>query len=318
MCPLNNNFTTLYRAHISLFCQNDHPAAFEKGIKSLINVLFKILIFNLYYSFDKIKECVGVNIGERRDTEINNIQRLDKSKRNIEKFINLCLVILKTLKGDSNFFTQYVLENYSSINLSHNNERTKGKKKIKTKFDNAFLMFHLYNNSQLSRWNNRINDIIKGIDLNVGCVEKHNVYLGDKEVNSYVNKIVTIERYIDKHKMYSKKDFISKLNNFLNDFYLKKNPTSLDNDVLNKTKKGKEKNLIDDDYVMINLFSEYFNNCRRKKKLINILIKEVNLQSLKNFHHILCKNINFIRIFNMQNDDKHDMDAIQLSTLFEF
>ncbi|CAA9987683.1 conserved Plasmodium protein, unknown function [Plasmodium knowlesi strain H] len=302
------------------------PKRFQKGVKSLVRILLKNFVFNLYYSLDKIKENDGIRRDDSRNSKMNSRRKLDKSKKNIEKCIDLCLVVLKTLEGDQCFFSQYVLENYSSIKLSHNDKRREGeKKKNNNKFDDALLIYHSYRNSQPSIWKNEGKGENNGICLNVDDTGKHSVFIGDKEVSSYVKKIVTIDSYINKHKMYSKREFIDELNNFLNEFYLKKGPSN-DNrarfDVAQEGEekeevKGEEKNIIDDDCVTNNLFSEYFNSCRRNNKLVNTLIKEVNLQSLRSFHRVLYKNINFIRMFNARNDTKHEMDALQLSTLFE-
>ncbi|EUD67516.1 hypothetical protein C922_02222 [Plasmodium inui San Antonio 1] len=300
---------------------------FQKGVKSLVGVLLKNFVFNLYYSLDKIKENDGIKRDDSGSSKINSRRKLDKSKKNIERCIDLCLVVLKTLQGDHHFFTQYVLENYSSINLSHNDKRREAKKKKKkNKFDDALLMYHSYSNSQPSRWKIKPKGEINGVCLNAGKTGEHSMFIGDREVNSYVNKIATIDSYIDKHKMYSKEDFICELNNFLSAFYLKKAEENAEGKVEIKWE-GKEEikaevnaegiNIIDDDFVTDNLFSEYFNSCRRNNKLVNTIIKEVNLQSLRSFHRVLHKNINFIRMFNARNDTKHEMDALQLSTLFE-
>ncbi|KJP87798.1 hypothetical protein AK88_02554 [Plasmodium fragile] len=299
---------------------------FEKGVKSLVGVLLKHFVFNLYYSLDKIKENDGIKRDDSGNSKMNRRRKLDKSKKNIEKCIDLCLVVLKTLQGDKIFFAQYVLENYSSINLNHTDKRREGKKKNNNnKFDNTLLMYHSYRNSHPSRWKHKPKSAINGVCLNAGERAKHSMLIGDREINSYVKKIATIDLYIDKHKMYSKGDFICELNNFLNEFYLKKGPSYGDHARIgaaqkkdeNEQVKTEEKNIIDEDCVTNNLFSEYFNSCRRNNKLVNTLIKEVNLQSLRNFHRVLYKNINFIRMFNARNDTKHEMDALQLSTLFE-
>ncbi|ANQ07696.1 Uncharacterized protein PCOAH_00022990 [Plasmodium coatneyi] len=286
---------------------------FQKGVKSLVGILLKNLVFNLYYSLDRIKENSGIKRNDSGSSKMNSRRKLDKSKKNIEKCIDLCLVVLKTLQGDQYFFSQYVLENYSSINLSHNDKRREGKeKKNKNKFDDALLMYHSYSNSQPSKWKNRSTSRINGVCLNVDDTRKHSMFIGDKEVNSYVNKIVTIDSYIDKHKMYSKGEFICELNNFLNEFYLKKGPSNEDHARFRLAQKGEEKNIMDDDCVTNNLFSEYFNNCRRNNKLVNTLIKEVNLQSLRSFHRVLCKNINFIRIMHERSGKKSTLSDYEL------
>ncbi|KMZ86911.1 hypothetical protein PVBG_02752 [Plasmodium vivax Brazil I] len=302
---------------------------FQKGVDSLVGVLLKHLVPNLYYSFDKIKENDGIKRDDGGSSKMNSRRKLGKSKKNIEKCIDLCLVVLKTLQGDPHFFAQYVLENYSSIRVRHNDKGREGKKKKNNKFDDALLMYHSYSNSQPSRWKNKPSGETNAVCLNAGGAKNHSFLIGDREVNSYVNKIVTIDSYIDIHRMYSKGDFICELDNFLNAFYLKKGPSNGGHARFGATQRGEkngevkadakaeEKNLIDDDCVTNNLFSEYFNSCRRSNKLVNTLIKEVNLQSLQNFHRVLCKNINFIRMFNARNDTNQEMDALQLSTLFE-
>ncbi|SBT79120.1 conserved Plasmodium protein, unknown function [Plasmodium malariae] len=286
------------------------PKRFEKGLVCLADTLLKILVFNLYYSFDKIKEYKVVRGYGKRGTEILNLKNLEKSKKNIEKCIGLCLTVLKSIEGDNNFFMQYILENYCSIHLY--NSVDKMKKKNKIKFDDTFLISQLYNySSPCSR-----EKILRNMDeeVNENREAEINILIGNEQVNSYMNKIPIMDSFIDKHKIYSKNDLIDELNNFLDSFYLNKVPIKEDNE---KFIISQKRNLIDDDCVTKNLFSEYFNNCRKNNKL-NILIKELNLDSLKNFHNILLKNINFIRAFNSQNNDKENIDNLELSTFFDF
>ncbi|SBT33930.1 conserved Plasmodium protein, unknown function [Plasmodium ovale wallikeri] len=280
----------------------------EKGVSSLVNVLLKSLIFNLYYSFDKIKENDLVTKRRKSRGNMFNWGNLEKSKKNIEKVIGLCLVILKTVVGDNKFFIQHVLENYTGINLSDNEE----KKKKKKKFNDTLLMYHLYNNASQPRRGNLFREA-ENRDRKSTHLEG-NIFIGKDELNSYIHKISIIDSHIDKHKIYSKKDLIGELNNFLNNFYLNKFPAKKFNKELSMEKK--KKNLTDDDYVTVNLFSDYFNNCRKSNK-VNILIKEINLDTLKKFHNILYKNINFIRTFNAEKCDTQKINSLDLSSIFQ-
>ncbi|CRG94111.1 conserved Plasmodium protein, unknown function [Plasmodium gallinaceum] len=278
---------------------------FKEGLNLLVNILLCKLIFNIYYTFQKIKDNNNIKNYKNEKKKNWNLKNLEKSKKNIEKFIDLFLIILNILEGNNKFFIQHVLENYATINLNNGQK----KKKNVTKFHDIFLMYYIYNNSLLQRKKNEDNNIkesYKKVNL------EKNILIGDKEIYSYMNKIPIIDNYIDKYKTYSRNSLINEFNNFLNVFYLKKLPIH-END--NEIKK-KNENLIDEDFVTKNLFSEYFNSCRKNNKL-NILIKEVNLNNLSYFHNILFKNIKFIRSFNRESNEE-EIENYKLSKLFEF
>ncbi|CRG99605.1 conserved Plasmodium protein, unknown function [Plasmodium relictum] len=292
--------------HYNIFCSYFLIYRFKEGLCLLVNTLFRKLIFNVYYSFDKIKENNNIKKYRNEKKGIFNIRNLEKSKKNIEKFIDLYLTIFNILKGNTDFFIQFALENYATINLSSK----KKKKKNIIKFDEVFLIYKLYNNSLLQRKkneNNNIKESHESIDL------EKNILIGDKEIDSYKNKIPIIDNHIDKHNIYARSDLINELDNFLNVVYLKKSfAHEHDKDI-----KKKNENLIDEDFVTKNLFSEYFSSCRKNSNL-NILIKEVSSHNLLNFLEILNKNIKFIRSFNMKINEQKAIDNYKLSKFFEF
>ncbi|KOB59770.1 hypothetical protein PFHG_01563 [Plasmodium falciparum HB3] len=224
---------------------------FSKGLCCLFDILLRNLIYNLYYAFDQIKENNYIrNVENEKTKKQICIKNLDKSKKNIEKCINLSLTVLRIMQGNKNYFIQHILDNYASIK-SINVE-----KKNKNKFDDSHLMYNMY---------------------------KYSFPLKEAYKNN---------TFIDKHKKYSKEDLINELNNLLHIHYL--NDSTMERENIKKENPKTKDNLIDDDLVTNDLFSEYFNNCKKSNKL-NILIKEVNLNSLKNFHNILYKNINFYK-----------------------
>ncbi|VWU48378.1 conserved protein, unknown function [Hepatocystis sp. ex Piliocolobus tephrosceles] len=300
-----------YSSSVSNKCED-----FQTKVFSLINALNKILIFNLYYSFDRIRD--NENVLECKG-QVNKVlilkKMLEKGKKNIEKCLDLCFLILKTLEGDKSLFIQYVLENYCSINFNtdENNQNKDNKHK---KFSSSFFMYHLHNNLLSSKENKLIKDIevnIKG-DNNNNKVSM-NVAINNEQMCSYIKNVSTIDKYINKNELYTRDNIILQLNSLLNDYYLQGAlPSNLDKEQINITREKKKK-MNDDDIVINNLFSEYFNTHGKDKKL-NIFLKEVNMDNLTSFHNILYKNINFFRTFNAERNNINNMNNLGMSTIF--
>ncbi|SOV14612.1 conserved Plasmodium protein, unknown function [Plasmodium sp. gorilla clade G2] len=277
---------------------------FSKGLCCLFDILMRNLIYNLYYAFDQIKENNYIkNVGKELTKKQICKKNLDKSKKNIEKCINLSLTVLRIMEGNKNYFIQHILDNYASI------KSNRDEKKYKNKFDDSHWMYHMY------KYSVPLNEAYKHshfYDINVD--EEKQIFIKNRHIKAYTNQFNVIDTFIDKHKKYSKEDLIKELNNLLHIHYL--NDNTINRETIEKENQITNDNLIDDDLVTNDLFSEYFNNCKKSNKL-NILIKEVNLNSLKNFHNILYKNINFIRTFNEINDDENsDMKNIEISEIF--
>ncbi|CDU19233.1 conserved Plasmodium protein, unknown function [Plasmodium yoelii] len=284
------------------------PKKFERGVSSIVDVLFKNKIFHLYYSFDKIKEYDGTKNPRKKDEDVIKLKKYEKSKKNIEKIINLGLTIIKTIKGNDSFLMEHVLENYNAIKI--NSKNNEGKKKI-IKFDDEYLNYQLNNNKLLEELKDKINNMTNEHIIN----NEETLHIGTNKMNSYLNKIPIIDKYIDKNKTYSKEELSNELNNFFNNFYLEKFQINISHDFF-KASDNENQPIYDDGTVTSKLFSEYFNNCKKDNKL-NILIKEINLNSLKIFKNILYKNIKFIRVFNAKNWDTGKINSLQLSKLFD-
>ncbi|SOS78701.1 conserved Plasmodium protein, unknown function [Plasmodium sp. gorilla clade G1] len=277
---------------------------FSKGLCCLFDILLRNLIYNLYYAFDQIKENNYIrNVENEKTKKQICIKNLDKSKKNIEKCINLSLTVLRIMQGNKNYFIQHILDNYASIK-SINVE-----KKNKNNFDDSHLMYNMY------KYSFPLKEAYKNsffYDINMD--EEKQIFIKNRHIKAYTNQFNIIDTFIDKHKKYSKEDLINELNNLLHIHYL--NDSTMERENIKKENQKTKDNLIDDDLVTNDLFSEYFNNCKKSNKL-NILIKEVNLNSLKNFHNILYKNINFIRTFNeIKDDENSDMKNIELAEIF--
>ncbi|EAA22503.1 hypothetical protein [Plasmodium yoelii yoelii] len=203
---------------------------------------------------------------------------------------------------------EHVLENYNAIKI--NSKNNEGKKKI-IKFDDEYLNYQLNNNKLLEELKDKINNMTNEHIIN----NEETLHIGTNKMNSYLNKIPIIDKYIDKNKTYSKEELSNELNNFFNNFYLEKFQINISHDFF-KASDNENQPIYDDGTVTSKLFSEYFNNCKKDNKL-NILIKEINLNSLKIFKNILYKNIKFIRVFNAKNWDTGKINSLQLSKLFD-
>lgn len=203
---------------------------------------------------------------------------------------------------------EHVLENYNAIKL--NSKNNEGKKKIIT-FDDEYLNYRLNNNKLLAELKDKINDMPNEHIIST----EETLHIGTNNVNSYLNKISIIDKYIDKNKAYSKEELSNELNNFFNNFYFEKFQINISHEFF-KASDNENQPIYDDGTVTSKLFSEYFNNCKKDNKL-SILIKEINLNSLKIFKNILYKNIKFIRIFNAKNWDTGKINSLQLSKLFD-
>ncbi|SCM22951.1 conserved Plasmodium protein, unknown function [Plasmodium chabaudi adami] len=286
----------------------DFQKKFERGISSIADILFKNIIFHLYYSFDKIKEYDGTNNPRKKGEDVIKLKAYEKSKRNIEKVINLGLTIIKTIKGNDSFIMEHVLENYNAIKINSKNKEEK--KKIIT-FDDENLNYRLNNNKFLEELKDKINDMPNEYIIS----NEETLHIGTKKVDSYLNKISIIDKYIDKNKAYSQEELSNELNNFFNNYYLQNFQINISQDIF-KASNNENQPIHDDGTVTSKLFSEYFNNCKKDNKL-SILIKEINLNSLKIFKNILYKNIKFIRVFNAKNWDTGKINSLQMSKLFD-